>query len=338
MNCETALELLSASLDGELTAAEQQELQAHLDQCPSCRAIQTELVGLHTACGEMEALPPAGLKEQIMKSLPPQRPGKVIYWKRWGAMAAALALVALAAWRLPHSLYDRPVAEPQNDESAVVTADDTADLSPEAMVVTGGATNGSEDSLELFNDYGAAEDATEEGVLFDSATSDEPAAVKAQAKTKSATASDTAAGRGGEPVTEYSVAVTPMVRMASQSADGGETVYAVDPGDTDAVAEVVPNPDEAPVAAQPFEPIEEDERDFSRYCAVITLPADATTEYDLPRQLQENGDMWYLVPRSVLESAPQALEDEPGCALRLEGDDLTPDAPYVLVVVPAARQ
>ena len=37
MNCEKALELISAELDGELTQQERAELQAHLDACPDCR-------------------------------------------------------------------------------------------------------------------------------------------------------------------------------------------------------------------------------------------------------------------------------------------------------------
>ena len=342
MNCETALELLSASLDGELTAAEQAELQAHLDQCPSCRAIQTELMGLHVACGEMEALPPAGLKEQILAHLPPQRPGKVVYWRRWGAMAAALALVALAAWRLPHYLYDRPTAEPQSDESAVVIAEDTVDMSPESMVITGGVTNGSDNGLALFQGFDTTEDVPEGSGVSDLAAP-VPAAAKAQAK--SAVLSDADAGAGGEPIAAYSASAMPMVRMARQPSDPGDPVYAVDPGDTDAIPETVPDQDEEPVAAQSLEPVAaqslepvaEDVRDFSRYCAVITLNGSGF-EDDYPRQAQENGDMWYLLPRSALESAPQPLDDESGYALRLEGDDLTADAPYVLVVVPAAQQ
>jgi len=38
MNCNKAKVLMSAALDGELTAQEEFELTRHLDDCPECRA------------------------------------------------------------------------------------------------------------------------------------------------------------------------------------------------------------------------------------------------------------------------------------------------------------
>jgi anti-sigma factor RsiW len=37
MNCNKAKVLMSAAVDGELTASEEQELFGHLAECPQCR-------------------------------------------------------------------------------------------------------------------------------------------------------------------------------------------------------------------------------------------------------------------------------------------------------------
>lgn len=37
MNCNKAKVLMSAAVDGELTAIEEQELSSHLEACPQCR-------------------------------------------------------------------------------------------------------------------------------------------------------------------------------------------------------------------------------------------------------------------------------------------------------------
>lgn len=111
MDCENALELLSAALDGELTAQQQAQLDEHLAQCPSCRALQAELAGLHEACAQLDVAAPEGLKEQIMAHLPGQSAKNgAVYWRRWGAMAAAIALVALMAWQVPRFIT-QPTAE-----------------------------------------------------------------------------------------------------------------------------------------------------------------------------------------------------------------------------------
>lgn len=51
--CEDVLVLISAALDGELSVEESQELQAHLDACPTCSALYRELSGLHQAAREL---------------------------------------------------------------------------------------------------------------------------------------------------------------------------------------------------------------------------------------------------------------------------------------------
>ncbi len=164
MNCENAFELISASLDGELTAAEEAQLREHLAQCPACRALQVELTGLQAATqAELEAAAPPELKAKIIENLPAQtKPtAKVVYWKRWGAMAAAIALVALAAWRLPRFVFDPVEVDiaPAADQSVAGTTEAAADLpenSPDAFSYAEDSTNvGADVDTDATPDAGA---------------------------------------------------------------------------------------------------------------------------------------------------------------------------------------
>lgn len=67
MSCEKYLDLISARLDGELTAQEQTDLTAHLQTCPACRAIAGELEGMHSALTALGQVPaPAALSQTVM--------------------------------------------------------------------------------------------------------------------------------------------------------------------------------------------------------------------------------------------------------------------------------
>lgn len=118
MTCDAMLELMSAALDGEVTAEEQAQLDRHLAQCTHCRALFDELSAIHGACAHLEVAPPPELREAILGQLPPQEPpakqspAKVIFlhWQRWAAMAAAFVLISVAAWRLPQTFSGPPPA------------------------------------------------------------------------------------------------------------------------------------------------------------------------------------------------------------------------------------
>lgn len=135
MTCETAVELLSAKLDGELTADEAAQLDEHLAQCAACRALWEELAAIHAACEGLEAAPPPELRDRILQNLParesPASKGKVvpIHWKRWGAMAASFVLVALAAWHLPRLQSTVPAQPdgPQAVRTEAVNNDESGD-------------------------------------------------------------------------------------------------------------------------------------------------------------------------------------------------------------------
>ena len=59
MNCEQALEAISARLDGALSEEENRELEAHLASCASCRALLKELTELEEG---LETLPSVSVK------------------------------------------------------------------------------------------------------------------------------------------------------------------------------------------------------------------------------------------------------------------------------------
>lgn len=150
MTCETAVELISAKLDGELTADEMTQLDRHLAQCSTCRALLEELTAIHAACSGLEAEPPAALREQILQNLPAQdtptaeKRGKVvpIHWRRWTAMAASFAVVALAAWHLPQFASRPP--ESVSPSPLVLSAEVANDSASDE----GSITFTSEDSAE----------------------------------------------------------------------------------------------------------------------------------------------------------------------------------------------
>lgn len=97
MDCERALILISAALDGELTREEQAELEEHLAACPECRALSDDFGVLSVALSDMEAEPPDDLIGRVDATLDQEaqpvtaRPRS--RWKMWGSLAAMLALV-----------------------------------------------------------------------------------------------------------------------------------------------------------------------------------------------------------------------------------------------------
>ena len=101
MNCDTALELLSAMLDGELTDTEAERLQSHLAACESCRAVYDELVMIDAAVRDDQAEPPDALRENVMTAIRAEQRQKTTRktrsWLLLGiAAAAALALIILS--------------------------------------------------------------------------------------------------------------------------------------------------------------------------------------------------------------------------------------------------
>lgn len=93
MNCEQALILISAALDGEITRSEREQLNSHLDLCADCRALAEDFGILSAALAE-EAELPAGLTGRMQTAVKAADRGKKrTFLRRYGSMAAMLALV-----------------------------------------------------------------------------------------------------------------------------------------------------------------------------------------------------------------------------------------------------
>jgi anti-sigma factor RsiW len=105
MRCDFADSLLQGYFDGELTAASAAEFEGHLQRCVHCAV---ELVDLDLLRGRLQVaglyeLAPASLRRKISAELRPVAPTTVmsqpLLWQ-WLAAAAALALLAIAGWRV----------------------------------------------------------------------------------------------------------------------------------------------------------------------------------------------------------------------------------------------
>jgi len=126
-------DLMSAALDGALTDEERAKLEAHLAQCPDCKQDWEDLQHLHAALLQLAdtpvPAPPEGLSRRILAAveeeskvipLPTRRPTP---WRKWGAMAAALALVLFGGWSVWRGQAGPDTALPesyslQNDEAS----------------------------------------------------------------------------------------------------------------------------------------------------------------------------------------------------------------------------
>ena len=120
--------LLSARLDGELTRSESARLDAHLAACPSCQALAAQLEALRAELEGMNPVPPASLAKNVMeqvrneaKTIPfPAKPAPKKHLARYGAFAAALALVIAGGSFLA---ADRFGASSDMAETAAVAAE-----------------------------------------------------------------------------------------------------------------------------------------------------------------------------------------------------------------------
>ena len=105
MNCDQALEAISAALDGELSAKERTLLDAHLADCPTCAALFDELAGQSRLLLQVYFHLPEYVTARILSQPPeqitPARRFSPRRWQRWGTVAACAVLVFWAGLALP---------------------------------------------------------------------------------------------------------------------------------------------------------------------------------------------------------------------------------------------
>ena len=94
MICEEVIGLMSASLDGALSPAEEEALSAHLAACPACTALMTTLRGLDEQVASLREPAPEGLKKGVLYRID-QATGKAKPARRgWFGPGTALGAVA----------------------------------------------------------------------------------------------------------------------------------------------------------------------------------------------------------------------------------------------------
>ena len=119
MICEQAYEMMSAKLDGALSASQDAELTAHLASCPECRRVMEAMQTVEHSVSALREPAPEGLKQGILyridqatgKAKPARRrwigPGTV-----FGAVAALLVLlVGTGVIQLPRQRLETPPTE-----------------------------------------------------------------------------------------------------------------------------------------------------------------------------------------------------------------------------------
>lgn len=102
-NCERAQELISAYIDGEITAGEKAELDEHVAGCKDCADMLAVYSEISRAMAE-DVEPPASLRESVMSGVreinAERKPEKAkIVWLRWVSAAAAVAIVSFVGVR-----------------------------------------------------------------------------------------------------------------------------------------------------------------------------------------------------------------------------------------------
>jgi anti-sigma-K factor RskA len=91
--------LLGPYVLGELTDAEERELERHLEECPTCRDDLEEVRHAHDALRVAVGGPPPELKEWVLaRARNERRYPRVGKWKIWLPAAAALLVVAIVGF------------------------------------------------------------------------------------------------------------------------------------------------------------------------------------------------------------------------------------------------
>ena len=99
-NCEKYLEMISAMVDGELTAEQEVELRTHIDQCGECAKVYDAFMSISNVLADDLVAPPETLAKGIMYKINLNKKGgaaRRFAIGRYTAIAACLALVLFGA-------------------------------------------------------------------------------------------------------------------------------------------------------------------------------------------------------------------------------------------------
>lgn len=206
--------LLDAFVDGELTAAEMAEVQAHLAECPGCQAYVDDVLAIRADFPTAESTElPADFTDHIMQAVaktPQSRPKKQP-WGKLAAAAACLAVIVLVQYGAGLSSRNT------SNEAAAYTADCAAAESTVERI----ADASSGDDADSCQPMDSADDSEEsDSVAADSGEPDSVAADSTQQANKSESTDGTASiqsayqnGKSAVPV--ITGADLPTVRVSA---------------------------------------------------------------------------------------------------------------------------
>ena len=206
--------LLDAFVDGELTAAEMAEVQAHLAECPGCQAYVDDALAIRADFPTAESTElPADFTDHIMQAVAktPQSRPKTQPWGKLAAAAACLAVIVLVQYGAGLSSRNT------SNEAAAYTADCAAAES----TVERSADASSGDDADSCQPMDSPDDSGEpDSVAADSGEPDSVAADSAQQANKSESTDGTASiqsayqnGKSAVPV--ITGADLPTVRVSA---------------------------------------------------------------------------------------------------------------------------
>ena len=206
--------LLDAFVDGELTAAEMAEVQAHLAECPGCQAYVDDALAIRADFPTAESTElPADFTDHIMQAVAktPQSRPKTQPWGKLAAAAACLAVIVLVQYGAGLSSRNT------SNEAAAYTADCAAAES----TVERSADASSGDDADSCQPMDSPDDSGEpDSVAADSGESDSVAADSTQQANKSESTDGTASiqsayqnGKSAVPV--ITGADLPTVRVSA---------------------------------------------------------------------------------------------------------------------------
>ena len=216
--------LLDAFVDGELTAAEMAEVQAHLAECPGCQAYVDDALAIRADFPTAESTElPADFTDHIMQAVaktPQSRPKK----QPWGKLAAAAAclavivLVQYGAGLSSRNTSNEAAAYTADCAAAESTVERSADASSGDDADSCQPMDSPDDSGE--SDSVAADSGESDSVAADSGEPDSVAADSTQQANKSESTDGTASiqsayqnGKSAVPV--ITGADLPTVRVSA---------------------------------------------------------------------------------------------------------------------------
>ncbi|MBO4832344.1 MAG: zf-HC2 domain-containing protein [Oscillospiraceae bacterium] len=193
-DCEKYFDLISAYIDGELTASEEAELQTHLASCSHCRAVYDALAGLSGELRSDLEEPPEDLAANVMSAVraqcgyplagaaKEQKKRRTVIFRRTALAAACVALVILAVPTL--SKFGRMGSAGSTNNSAPAPASLSASMYsaksdeayPEEAPMMTAMYDGAQDDSAVYESEPASNGAESSGMKSEQpAAAEEPA-------------------------------------------------------------------------------------------------------------------------------------------------------------------